>query len=152
MCVCVCVCLSVCVSVSVCVCVYFSPLCLLNSLLVQKLHRLQFSSVQYSPLTDWVVTGTEGAIQLISSSGLFCRRLWSDYSKQVGGQLIRIRLKIAEKCGLYLDIFSCVEMNVFRSFFAFRLEMHVRCDNQYKTGADRENILRQLRLFECMGI
>ena len=32
-------------------------------------------------------------------------------------------------------------MNVFRSFFAFRLEMHVRCDNQYKTGADRGNIL-----------
>ena len=43
-------------------------------------------------------------------------------------------------------------MNVFRSFFAFRLEMHVRCDNQYKTGADRENILGQPRLFECMGI
>ena len=43
-------------------------------------------------------------------------------------------------------------MNIFRSFFAFRLEMHVRCDNQYKTGADRENILGQPMLFECMGI
>ena len=43
-------------------------------------------------------------------------------------------------------------MNVFRSFFAFRLEMHVRCDNQYKTGADRKNILGQPMLFECMGI
>ena len=43
-------------------------------------------------------------------------------------------------------------MNVFRSFFAFRLEVLVRCDNQYKTGADRENILGQPRLFECMGI
>ena len=32
------------------------------------------------------------------------------------------------------------------------LEMQVRCDNQYKTGADRENILGQLMLFECMGI
>ena len=30
--------------------------------------------------------------------------------------------------------------------------MHVRCDNQYTTGADRGNILGQLRLFECMGI
>ena len=30
--------------------------------------------------------------------------------------------------------------------------MHVRCDNQYKTGADRENILGQPMLFECMGI
>ena len=30
--------------------------------------------------------------------------------------------------------------------------MHVRCDNQYKTGVDRENILGQPRLFECMGI
>ena len=43
-------------------------------------------------------------------------------------------------------------MNVFRSFLAFRLEMHVRCDNQYKTGADRENILGQPMLFECIGI
>ena len=30
--------------------------------------------------------------------------------------------------------------------------MHVRCDNQYETGADRGNILGQPRLFECMGI
>ena len=30
--------------------------------------------------------------------------------------------------------------------------MHVRCDNQYKTGADRGNILGRLRLFECIGI
>ena len=45
-----------------------------------------------------------------------------------------------------------MKINVFRSFFAFRLEMHVRCDNQYKTGADKGNILGQPRLFECMGI
>ena len=45
-----------------------------------------------------------------------------------------------------------MKINVFRSFFAFRLEMHGRCDNQYKTGADRENILGQPMLFECMGI
>ena len=43
-------------------------------------------------------------------------------------------------------------MNVFRSFFAFRLEMHVRCDNPYKTRADKGNILGQPMLFECMGI
>ena len=30
--------------------------------------------------------------------------------------------------------------------------MHVRGDNQYKTGADRENVLGQPILFECMGI
>ena len=30
--------------------------------------------------------------------------------------------------------------------------MHVRCNNQYKTGADRGNILKQPRLFESMGI
>ena len=30
--------------------------------------------------------------------------------------------------------------------------MHVRCDNQYKTGADRGNILGQPMLLECMGI
>ena len=45
-----------------------------------------------------------------------------------------------------------MKMNVFRSFFAFMLEMHVRCDKQYKTGADRENILGQPMLFVCMGI
>ena len=32
------------------------------------------------------------------------------------------------------------------------LEMHVRCDNQYNTGADRENISGQPMLFVCMGI
>ena len=30
--------------------------------------------------------------------------------------------------------------------------MHVRCDNQYKTGADKENIWGQPMLFVCMGI
>ena len=43
-------------------------------------------------------------------------------------------------------------MNVFRSFFAFRLETYVRCDNQCKTGAGRENILGKPMLFVCMGI
>ena len=37
-------------------------------------------------------------------------------------------------------------------FFTIRLEMHVRCDNQYKTEADRGNILGQPILFECMGV
>ena len=45
-----------------------------------------------------------------------------------------------------------MKINVFRSSFAFRLEMHVTCDNQYKTGADKGNILGQPMLFECMGI
>ena len=30
--------------------------------------------------------------------------------------------------------------------------MHVRCDNQYKTGADGGNVLGQPMLLECMGI
>ena len=30
--------------------------------------------------------------------------------------------------------------------------MHVRRDNQYKTGADGGNIFGQPMLFECMGI
>ena len=53
---------------------------------------------------------------------------------------------------MYLDISSCVITNVFRSFFTFKLEMHVRCDNQYKTGADGGAILGQPMLFVCMGI
>ena len=30
--------------------------------------------------------------------------------------------------------------------------MQVRCENQYKTGAEEGDILGQPRLFECMGI
>ena len=30
--------------------------------------------------------------------------------------------------------------------------MYVKCDNQYKIGADGGSILGQPRLFECMGI
>ena len=45
-----------------------------------------------------------------------------------------------------------MKINVFGSFFAFGLEMHIRCDNQYKTGADRGSILGQPMLFECMDI
>ena len=37
-------------------------------------------------------------------------------------------------------------------FSPSRLEMHVRCDNQYKTGAGRGSIFEQPMLFECMGI
>ena len=51
-----------------------------------------------------------------------------------------------------LDVFSCVKIDVFRSFFVFGLEMHVRCDNQYKSGADKGHILGQAMLFGCMGI
>ena len=43
-------------------------------------------------------------------------------------------------------------MNVFHRFFTFRLEMQVRCDNLFKTGADGGNILGQPMLFECMDI
>ena len=45
-----------------------------------------------------------------------------------------------------------MKINVFLTFFGFRIEMQVRCDNQYKTGADGGNILEQPMLFECIGI
>ena len=92
----------------------------------------EFDSLSLPSLTTGVQRPAASAISYVAG------QLRSDYSKEVGGQFIRIRLKIAKKCGLYLDIFSCVKMNIFCSFFAFMLEMHVRCDNQYKTGADRE--------------
>ena len=38
----------------------------------------------------------------------------------------KIRLKLAKKCCLYLDIFSCEKINVFRPFFAFRLKYIVK--------------------------
>ena len=46
-----------------------------------------------------------------------------------------------------------MKINVFRSFFAFRLEMHVRCGNYAKLEeADRGNIFGQPMLFESMVI
>ena len=77
-----------------------------------------------------------------------------------GVMLYRMRLKIVKICCLYLGIFSCVKhfgrfvvvVVVVVVVFAFRLEMHVRCDNLYKTGTGRGSILGQLMLFECMGI
>ena len=110
------------------------------------------SNGQFSTLQMGNFSLFKGSLTLCFPNGPSCTLNRSDYSKEVGGQFVRIRLKIAKKCGLYLDIFSCVNMNIFRSFFAFMLEMHVRCDNQYKTGADRENILGQPMLFVYMGI
>ena len=52
----------------------------------------------------------------------------------------------------FFFFFCCVKINVFRWFFAFRLETHVRCDNQCKAAADGGTILGQPMLFECMGI
>ena len=57
-----------------------------------------------------------------------------------------------EKCCLPLDILSCVKIKVFRLFFAFRLEIRVRCGDKYKTGADGGTILGQPMLFDCMGV
>ena len=48
--------------------------------------------------------------------------------------------------------FMLCENQCFSLVFAFRLEMHVRYDNQYKTGTDRGNVLGQPMLFQCMGI
>ena len=51
-------------------------------------------------------------------------------------------------------IFLAVCKSTFFARFSLSdsVEMNVRCANQCKTGADRGNILGQLRLFECMGI
>ena len=49
-------------------------------------------------------------------------------------------------------MFSSVKIKDFRMFFAFKLKKHIRCDNQYKTGAEGGTILGQPMLFECMGI
>ena len=38
-------------------------------------NMVQFSSVQFSPLTDWVIGGTRETAQLRSSSSLSCRPL-----------------------------------------------------------------------------
>ena len=46
----------------------------------------------------------------------------------------------------------CENERFFRPFSVSRLEMHVRCNNQYKIGADGRTILGQPKLFECMGI
>ena len=89
------------------------------------------------------------------------REIWSHYSKQVGGQLKRIRLKIAKKCCFYLNIFSCVKISVFRSFlfvlffccffvclFVFRFQARDACQMRYPV--QNWSRLEQM-LFECMG-
>ena len=53
---------------------------------------------------------------------------------------------------MFLGVLSFVNINVFSPFFAFRLEMHVRCDNQYKTGAEGGTFFRRPMLFQCMGL
>ena len=61
-------------------CAEASP-CLIENfrmLVSKKWSNVDFCSVQFSPLTDWVVVGTWGTIQQRSSSSLFCRRpLWA---------------------------------------------------------------------------
>ena len=65
--------------------------------------------------------------------------------------MIRIPLKIAKKCWLYLNIFSCVNQ---RFSLVFSLS-DSRCMSDAITSTKLEqtrNILEQLMLFECMGI
>ena len=60
----------------------WSSQCRLSSFLSYLRHRsssyirlwMKISSFQFSPSTDWVVWGTGGTIQQISSSSPFCRR------------------------------------------------------------------------------
>ena len=53
---------------------------------------------------------------------------------------------------MFLDIFSSGNINGFHSFLASGLQMHVRCDNQYKTGAEGGTIWEQPMLIERMDI
>ena len=60
--------------------------------------------------------------------------------------------KVLLVSGLFFFFFAVWKINVFHLFFTFMLNLHVRCDNQYKTGADGGNILGQPMPFECMSI
>ena len=66
--------------------------------------------------------------------------------------MLRIRLKIAKKCWLYLDFFLAVCKSTFYARFSLS-DSRCRSDaiNSTKTGADRGNTLGHPRLFECMG-
>ena len=46
----------------------------------------------------------------------------SDYSKQLPGQFIRIRLKIEKRCQFVLEFFVNVKMHVFFIFFYFQAQ------------------------------
>ena len=64
-----------------------------------------------------------------------------------------MRVSVCVCVSMYARAFFALVLLFFRCrFFALRLEMHFKCDNQYKTGADGGNILGQPMLFECMGI
>lgn len=65
---------------------------------------------------------------------------------QTRGQVIRILLKTKGVLCVW-NIFCN-----FRLFFTSKLKMHIRWDNQSKTGAEEGTIFGQPILFECMGI
>ena len=53
--------------------------------------------------------------------------LWSDYRKSLPGDFIKIRLKIEQKCPLFLDIFSSAIMNDLFMTFISRLKVDAKC-------------------------
>ena len=63
-----------------------------------------------------------------------------------------IRLKIAKKWWLYLDIFSCVKVNVFHFQTVDACQMREAEENWINGGRGRGTMLGRPRLFECMGI
>ena len=74
--------------------------------------------------------------------------------KIASGQVIGFCLSIEKECCLFGVILSSVKINVFQTFFTFRLKMHTCqiCNNQKKTGAEGGTILGQPMLLEYMGI
>ena len=93
-------------------------------------------------------------LQLVSLFFVLYIRERVDYSKQVRVHVIRIRLKIEKKLIVFRHFQQC-ENQHFSSVFRVQLKMHVRCDNQQKSGAGGgwgRTILGQPMLFEGMGI
>ena len=52
--------------------------------------------------------------------------LWSDYSKTLPGDFIRIRLKTGQNCRLFLDIFVSAIMNDLFMTFTSRLKVDAK--------------------------
>ena len=104
------------------------------------IHKTGYSVVEnYSSVRKWPIVAKKKNVAV-------CEQVRLQY---IGRKSLKNSSTNSEKVLVVSGYFLAVCKS---TFFALRLEMHVRCNNQYKTGADRGNILEQPRLFECMGI
>ena len=109
-----------------------------------SVYKLLTNSVVTSIQTAWCCSYVVRAQDIASGSS---------YKNSYKIEKKRNKKKTQKNCCLFLDFFfKHCENRRFSPVFAFRLKMHVRCDNQLKTGAERGTVFGQPMLLECRSI